>query len=291
MDKAFNFKIKEEFFDNDEYKNIGEQIVLKSKEKSLDVLKKYIDTESKILDGQAIQKEWFYTAQSDVFISYSHNDEKLVETLVGWLQQEFKLKVFLDEAVWGCADKLLKEIDNKHCFCEDKKRYDYKKRNFSTSHVHAMLTTAIMKAIESSKCVIFINTNHSLPIAKDVITNYTLSPWLYEELVFTDLMLKQIEKEKVITEGAFEAKNLQIAHSVPMERLITLNEKILKEWLEIYLKRKENPLELLYKMTKRDIHIWLNKLANLQKIIHLTSHFFKTTIEEVAICIMSYCYI
>ena len=68
----------------------------------------------------------------------------------------------MDEVIWGSADGLLKAIDNQFCKKGDG-TYDYNKRNLTTSHVHAMLTTAILNSIDKSETVIFMNTDNPVP--------------------------------------------------------------------------------------------------------------------------------
>ena len=73
--------------------------------------------------------------------------------------EQFNLNVFVDTFYWGSADDLLKEIDDIKCKNSDG-TYDYQKRNITTSHVHAMLTSAIMQVMDLSEIVIFVNTNN-----------------------------------------------------------------------------------------------------------------------------------
>lgn len=92
------------------------------------------------LDGSKMQTNWFPQIKVDIFLSHSHKDEKLAIALAGWLKETFGLTTFIDSCVWGFSNKLLKEIDGKYCRCQESKAYDYQKRNYSTSHVHMMLS-------------------------------------------------------------------------------------------------------------------------------------------------------
>lgn len=183
--------------------------------------------DNNVIDGNTLKKYIFPTGEDgsyDVFISYSHADTENAIFLASWLSQQCKLKVFLDYYIWGSADGLLRDIDNQYC----KKKnglYDYKRRNYSTSHVHAMLSMAIMDIINNTECCIFINSGHSinLPRLKKTNTANTLSPWIYEENKIMQLLpSRRIRKErkyfslqeKAITDSV---ENLKIAHQMNFE--------------------------------------------------------------------------
>ena len=55
--------------------------------------------------------------------------------------------------------------------------YDYNKRNYSTSHVHMMLSTALTMMMDEAECVIFLNTPNALS-TKDIV-HKTESPWIF----------------------------------------------------------------------------------------------------------------
>ena len=118
----------------------------------------------------------------DVFISYSHNDEDEALYLATFLRNK-GLNVFLDSTIWYSADSLLDAIDSKYSWADDHIHYDTIKRNFSTSHVHAMLSMAMLEAIRRSECCLFVESPHSLTL-KTGIETHTLSPWIYEEATF-----------------------------------------------------------------------------------------------------------
>ena len=134
-----------------------------------------------VIDGSNLQNLNFPFASPhyDVFISYSHNDEDLALYLTAYLRHK-RLNVFLDSTIWNSADGLLNAIDKQYSWAEDGIHYDVTKRNFTTSHVHAMLSMAMLEAIRRSECCLFIESPHSLTLKSGVETK-TLSPWIYEE--------------------------------------------------------------------------------------------------------------
>jgi hypothetical protein len=153
---------------------------------SLNILKNKIVGNNGVIDGSSLQDAFFPagTQKYDIFISHSHNDLEIAKFLAAWIKNEHGLVCFLDTFVWSSADKLLRDIDNEYCKSErDDKLFDYKKRNFSTSHVHAMLSMAILEIINITECPIFIESGESINL-KEGIGNKTLSPWLYEEISF-----------------------------------------------------------------------------------------------------------
>lgn len=182
-----------------------------------------------VIEGSDLQTLNFPFDESayNVFISYSHDDEKEAFFLYQWLTSH-GLSCFLDSTIWHSADSLLKEIDAMYCPLKDgRKGFDYNKRNFSTSHVHAMLSMAILKAIDMSECCIFIKSSNSVPL-QEGIENKTLSPWIYEENLFMDRIRRRVperylKKERklfsqggrIIVEDA--AKKLKIAYNLECE--------------------------------------------------------------------------
>lgn len=54
-----------------------------------------------------------------------------------------------------------------------------------------MLTSAIMQVMDLSEIVIFVNTNNSVPVLENTLSGkkeYTFSPWIYEEVLLTELL-------------------------------------------------------------------------------------------------------
>ena len=149
-----------------------------------DKLVKIINGQDGVVDGTTLQNFWFPTDASkyDVFISHSHNDLGYAVKLASWLERRCGLRCFIDHFVWNSADDLLKRIDKIYTWDPKRNVYDYNKRNFSTSHVHAMLSMAILDIIDRSECCLFIESDESISL--EGIKTKTLSPWIYEELTY-----------------------------------------------------------------------------------------------------------
>jgi hypothetical protein len=205
---------------------------------------------SDYLDGQAIngtrvKAGWFANHRADVFLSHSHADQELAIGIAGFLKKELGISAFIDSLVWGEANTLLKKIDSQYCWMNNKKEYyDYNKRNYSTSHVHMMLGTALAEMIDRCECIIFVNTPQSIH-AKDSEKGAqatTSSPWIYHELSTTKLLRRHSERrrnlfyksQRATTESLTEdqALTLQVNYEVPLSHLKPLNEAQLKAWAQ-----------------------------------------------------------
>jgi len=140
------------------------------------------------LDADFIMKNWFPDTAQHVFISHSHSDEKQVIMLCGWLSDRFGINSFVDSKLWGYSNKLLKIIDNKFSKSIVGTTYDYDKRNISTSHVHVMLMSSLIKMIDKAECLLFVNTESSVAMNEGVNEEKTLSPWIYSELSVSNVI-------------------------------------------------------------------------------------------------------
>ena len=198
-----------------------------------DCLKEYV--KNGVIDGSKLSDDWFKTVKSDVFISYSHNDEELALAVSGYFEKEFGLNVFMDSFFWGSADALLKDIDDTYCK-SNSGGYDYQKRNFSTSHVHAMLSTAIIKVMDQSEIVVFLNTSNSIPkVDSDIMESFTQSPWIYEEIMFAALLRQRhwsTHREGPMYE--FAERKLQVEYKVPLSGMKEISMKTINEWKNKY---------------------------------------------------------
>ena len=252
MFKGFNLNIDESFFDNDDYKT-GNCLYLKKKKKIHDSIEKYMNIDGS-LDATKISEDWFPDVKSDIFISHSHADENLAINLSGWIYSNLGLKCFIDSCVWGYSNDLLKKIDDKYCYQKDSKTYNYSKRNFSTSHIHMMLSTALMNTIDNTECVIFINT--SIENIYDTVNNSTYSPWIYSELEATRLLRRRpisdyrIEYETKSIQESF-SNELKIKYRCNLNHLCDLNDSDLNLW-KIACKRYPylHALDILYNNTR-----------------------------------------
>lgn len=253
MYKGFNI-IDDAIFNKKEYYDIGNG----NHENNKNIVEKELDEyvgKDGILDGSKIKNDWFKDIDADIFISHSHDDADLAIKLAGWLKQEFGLTSFIDSCVWRYSNNLLKEIDNAYCKTDDGAYYSYDSRNFSTSHVHMMLSIALREMIDRTECIFFLNTPNSIHV-KDVIKNETMSPWIYSELVTSRLIRKnkpsRITKESVLEKKYYDfAKqvNLKIKYDVNLDHLYAINYIDFFNWKKINNGRKsKDALDNLYSL-------------------------------------------
>jgi hypothetical protein len=211
------------------------------------------------LDGSALQNDWFPDVEADVFLSHSHGDHKLTMAFAAMLKEEFGLTAFIDSCVWGYANDLLKKIDD--VFCRNKKgdMYDYDQRNFSTSHVHMMLSSALTKMMDKTECLIFVNTPNSIT-TRDAVEDKTKSPWIYSEIATSLVLRKKTPKrhDELVKAYKFEAaekKSLDITYEVDLDHLTPLSTLDIIEWQNSVRRgwieeTDRHPLDNLYRLKK-----------------------------------------
>jgi hypothetical protein len=205
------------------------------------------------IDGSKLQADWFPEVQADIFLSHSHGDREKAIALAGWLLHNFGLTVFIDSCVWGYADHLLKKIDDIYCKNIDSNTYNYDKRNYSTSHVHMMLSLALTKMMDRTECLIFLNTPKSI-VTCEVIDNQTKSPWIYHEIATSYVLRKQKPiRFGLIKHGYYSenAQNLSINYNLDLSHLIDLSKDDLLEWQNDFnVEEDSHSLDVLYKKHK-----------------------------------------
>ena len=205
-----------------------------------------------------MREHWFPQIKADVFISHSHGDQADAVKLAGYLKSKCQVNSFIDSCVWGYSADLLRQIDEKYCWTDDKKHlFSYELRNCSTSHVHMMLSTALGMMIDTAECVIFMNTPNSISCA-DSIKNKTPSPWIYYELSMMSMIRRRkledyrprLMEEKIAN---FALGSLPFEYTVSLGDLATINAETLKEWakeIKNPFSNYEKPLDILYGLVK-----------------------------------------
>lgn len=252
MFAGFNVKIKDSAFLNESHFNTGREILGSISTAAEKNLKKYI-CDADYLDGSLMQENWFPEVKADIFLSHSHKNEKTVISLAGWLYEVFGLKSFVDSCIWGYSDDLIKIIDNEYCRKQNVfgPVYSYKKRNYSTSHVHMMLSMALLKMMDSTESLFFINTPDSI-LLSGTMGAFSLSPWIYAELQMSEMIrhkdLKEYRPEPETGEKeTLEAANLQIKYNVKLDHLTDLDSEDLICWQEIGSENMNKyPMDVLY---------------------------------------------
>lgn len=242
----------------DDYADLGEQIMIQKKESIKKELESYVNSDG-MIDFTSIQNDWFPTIESDIFISHSHRDINIINALAGWLHKNFKVDVFIDSYIWGYCDELLKELDNKYCRHTNGTSYDYDKRNFSTTHVHLMLSNALNKMIDKTECIIFLESDNSLSLKTDIEVG-TSSAWIYSEILATKLISettpdrfktneKEIRAHFSLNESTM--KPLYRINKDDFQHLIPLDPDVLKSISDKKLSGEKPYLTELYRTVKK----------------------------------------
>lgn len=263
MFAGFNIKIDKSFFDKLDksflqYKEIGETH-LSDQRTEYGKLKNYIVSD--IVDGSKIQGDYFPLINADIFISHSHDDKDLAQALAGWINYTFGLKCFIDSDVWGYVDNLLEELNTK--YSNRRKRttggylYDYRSSNKVSQHVNIMLLVALQKMIDNTEAVFLLNTGNSIKIADGKNIDLTYSPWIYSEIVCTQIVRNKPLilyrdyscSHKPLNENTQEyKKNLIVSYTVSLKHLKDLNSKKMYLWESKKYKNVEYKLDGLYEL-------------------------------------------
>ena len=185
---------------------------------------------SGIIDGDALRETCMPTIDNhyDVFISHYHvENDNIAEELAVLLKAKYGVSCFVDSFVWGSCDKdILQPIDTLYSKHDTKKgSYSYEKRNFSTSHVHAMLSMALLEMMSSCECCIFIKPQCIYSISN--IETYTLSPWIYEELtMFNKIQKNEPERQRIARESySASPKKLSIQYKIDLSDMLEITEE------------------------------------------------------------------
>ena len=189
------------------------------------------------LDASAIQEDSFPQWDFDIFISHSHKDKKMAKAFAMSLQEVFGLKVFVDSAVWGYFNTLLKGTRCNTTLLD------------TVSHAHMMLTMALMTMIDRTECLFFLNTPKSINL-DEKFNMGTYSPWLYTEIGISRMIEKKLSRRpcNFSKENLRERKLLKSSmwYQTDISHLTTLDADDLKSWASHCQKTFEHPLDVLY---------------------------------------------
>lgn len=167
----------------------------------------------------------------------------------------------------GVLRRIIKKIDNKYCYNLRTKTYDYNLRNYTTSHVHMMLSSALTEMIDKTECIIFFNTPNSINMKNELDKigskkkEETESPWIYHELFVTSIIEQKGRQQRILAESirnTFTDSSLQISHDVEkyLKKLTPLTEDNLIEWERTWNTQKKtgvqtHALDLLYQIISK----------------------------------------
>lgn len=263
MVTGYNLRLDKNTSEFLDYVELGKNHLNTQKAKTTEYLQKYII--DGIADGTHIERDWFPQIDADIFISHSHTDEKLAQGLAGWLNHTFGLNCFIDSCVWGYSDEILEKINDAYSDRQGKPTggctYDHKKCNTASKHVNTMLTIALHKMIDKAEVTLLLNTQNSISKYADVYQKATYSPWIYSEIVCTEIVRKKTISEyrdnkileHYIEKSEFRNDGFSAAYEVSLGHLKEMDMQCLKEWKNSYEKHKvKYALDSLYKITHEE---------------------------------------
>ena len=247
MFAKFNLKLVQNQI-SEEYRKYGLNQKLITEEKIHQALDHYLLKDGS-LDASAMEKDWFPEIKADVFLSHSHADESAVINFAGYLYREFGITSFIDSTVWGYADNLLKQIDEKYCVKSRDENgnstYSYEKRNRTTSHVYLLLQGALAKMINRCECLIFVNTPNSMKITDVQGETNTASPWIYSEILMASTFPVRPLKEYRADELTHFAA--EVTYKINLTSFVDLSaDDFAKAKKNTVIKTPEKILEYLY---------------------------------------------
>lgn len=260
MFAKFNYSPSAYFFNTafNPYLEAGKSIYSKHEKEVQACLSEYI-TEDGVINGTDLKEHWFSISKKDVFISHSHKDINKVIAFAGWLKTNFGLEAFIDSCSWGYCDELLNKIDKKYCYNPKTNTYNYTLRNYTTSHVHMMLSTALTEMINNTECIFFFNTPNSINLSEELDNvekkQSTVSPWIYHELsVSTMVQITPPPRRSFILEHcdnsySFSASGVTISYDVDkqLKSMIPITDDQMRKWAVEHDKQK-HALDELYKL-------------------------------------------
>ncbi len=258
MFMGLNLTLQEQFFGDkngvEKYRKIWKSN-FKSKEDTWKKnLKKYILNET--IDGSKLQGDWFPEINADIFISHSHQDERLAQALAGWLYDVFGIKSFIDSDRWGYIDELLEQLNDEYSDKDEVmgyRIYSYEKSNRVSQNVNTMLTIALHKMIDKTEAILLLNTDNSVKDMKGK-KGITYSPWIYSEMVCSNIIRKKpllayrdYKINTVFHEDEMEkidmaCLSMMISYTMPIAHLERIDEKNLSQWKKEYEELKDEGL-------------------------------------------------
>ncbi|MDR1962671.1 MAG: hypothetical protein LBQ50_02715 [Planctomycetaceae bacterium] len=206
------------------------------------------------IDGTKLQENWFPQIDAHIFISHSHQDEKLAIRLAGWLHKTFGLDSFIDSCLWGYSKELQRHFDKIFSWLPLNGFYDYSISHLIADHIHTMLTMALAQMIDNTECLIFLNTHNSIPPNKTIEQTFnktiqeTFSPWIYAEIQMSRLARsKTLNEYRECKSNKIAAFSLPVNYPLDTSHLTNLEFMDLCNWEQKY----DNalcPLDILYKL-------------------------------------------
>ncbi|HDU8551905.1 TPA: hypothetical protein RG672_000034 [Morganella morganii] len=234
-----------------------------------DIDSKIFDAVNGVISAKKLTDNLFPEKEPHIFISHSSKDVNLAISLANTLYEKYNIISFIDSQLWGHIDYALKEMHKLHCAIPGSHHYSYEKSNNLLSHIHTILSMALMRVMDNADSVIFIESDNSIyhymeddkisPL--DIIerTSETLSPWISSEVNFANklrakghkdridkliggLESRSFNDEKMLAENA----QLKIIHDLDLTNFIKITDENFKKSLSLKNKTPIENLDMIY---------------------------------------------
>ncbi|MGK3191556.1 hypothetical protein [Enterobacter soli] len=201
------FCISQEILQNNSpYLSRCDDALVYSKVSNEDIDSKIFDAVNGEISAKTLADSLFPDSEPHIFISHSSKDVNLAIRLANTLYEKYDIISFIDSQLWGHIDYALKEMHEKHCKIPGSSSYYYGKSNNLLSHMHAILSMALMRVMDNADGVIFIESGNSIYqyMGEDTINprdaiekkSETLSPWISSEVNFANNLRSKGHKDR-----------------------------------------------------------------------------------------------
>lgn len=263
----FKFRLDKAILDNNSYILSSNDSYLTYSNKKSDEIE---DSILKAVNGELSAKELadglFPEKKPHIFISHSSRDVRHAIKLANTLYDNYRIISFIDSQFWGHIDKALKKMHDDYCLSSNKVTYDYTKSNNLLSHMHAILSMALLRVMDNSDSVIFIESDNSVlnhiknkaidPTKQINNVIKTASPWISSEVSFANTLRARGHEDRPKTVHAFESAQVFkstredampiIFHEMNMENFIEINEHGFIEAMKMQrLSNNRTPIDIL----------------------------------------------
>jgi len=206
-----------------------------------------------------------------VFISHSSKDVNMAIRFANSLYDRYGIVSFIDSQLWGHIDYALKEMHELYCKIPNSSSYYYQKSNNLLSHMHAILSIALMRVMDNADCVIFIESENSIhnymeeskinPLNTIEKKSETLSPWISSEVNFANnLRPNGHEDRNLLTKAGLESYSINekhesiaedsmpsIIHEIDLADFIEVNENSFRESMLLGRSTPIRSLDMIYR--------------------------------------------
>ena len=165
----------------------------------------------------------------------------------------------------GIRNDLLDKINNRFNLlkteADGSKTYSHNKANYAASHIYLMLNSALNNMINKTESFMFINTDNStIYMDKNKASAYTLSPWIYSEVVMANTMrittpVRPIRIEKRAELYHMMNESMNITHKLDFSDFVDINLSCFRTW-KVSKKSGEHALDALYRITGEETSIY-----------------------------------